>query len=75
MPLKLIQPTIHLSIIQRLRPLTHTLKQQRLRIHFRIHTQNIQHDPRRRTVVPTSNDVPIADDKDELALVVVVESG
>lgn len=73
MTLKLVQPGVYLSIIQSLRPLSYTPKQQRLRIPIRIHPQDIQSNPRRRPVVPASNNVPIADDEDEFPLVIVIE--
>jgi hypothetical protein len=74
MPLELIKTRIDLAIIQRLRSFTHTLEQQGLHVEVGIHTENIENNPRRRPVVSATDDVTIADDENELALVVVVES-
>lgn len=74
MPLEFIKTRIHLSIIQRLRSLSNRFEQKRLRVQRGIYTQNIQHDPRCGTVIPTSNDIAIANDKDELPFIVVIQS-
>lgn len=73
MALELIQPRVDLAVIQSLATLTNTPKQQRLRVDIRIHTENIENDPRSRTVVPTTDDVSIADNEDELPLIIIVE--
>lgn len=75
MTLKLIQPRIDLRIIHLLAPLSNTLEQQRLRVQFRIHPNDIKHDPGRGSIVSRTDDVPIADDEDEFPFVVILEYG
>ncbi|TFK16673.1 hypothetical protein FA15DRAFT_412493 [Coprinopsis marcescibilis] len=73
MPITLIQPTIHLSHIMLLRLLSQTHKAQRLRVQIRIHPKNIQHNPRRRPIIPTPHNHPIANDQQRLALIIILE--
>ena len=75
MPLEFVQTRIYLPIIQRLTALTDTLEQERLRVDVRIHTENVEHDPWGRTIITRTDDVPVTDDENELALIVVVEGG
>lgn len=74
MPLKLVQTRIHLSIIERLRALSDRFEQKWFRVQRRIHTQNIQHDPRRSAVISTSNNITVANNKDKFAFIVIVQS-
>lgn len=75
MTLKLIQPRVHLSVIELLGSLPDGFKQKRLRIQLGVDSEDVEHDPRRRAVVPASNDVAVAEDEHELPLVVVLERG
>ena len=71
--LVLVQPRVHLAIINLFRTFANRSEHQRLRINLGVDTQNIQNDPRRRTVVPAPNDVAVTNDEHQLALVVIVK--
>lgn len=73
MTLKFIQSRIDLAIVQCPISLTNTLEQQRLRVQLGVDSKNVQHDSRSGTIISTTDDVAIADDEDELALVVIIE--
>ena len=73
MTLELVQTGIHLAIIQRPAAFTDTLEQERFWIQLGIDSEDVQHNPGGGAVITASDDVAIADDKYELALVIVVE--
>lgn len=75
MALELIQTGVNLPVVQLLRTLTNRLEQERLRIKLRVDTENIQDNARRGTVVTATDNIAVADDEDELSLVVVVQIG
>lgn len=68
-----VQPRIHLSIIQLLTSISNRLEHERLRLSFRINTQDIKGDLGCRSIVILSSDISITNDKDQSAFVVVVE--
>jgi hypothetical protein len=70
----LIQPRIDLSIIQLLAPFANTLEEQWLRVQRRIHPKDVEDDPGCRSIITRTDDIAVANDKDELALVVIVEN-
>jgi hypothetical protein len=70
----LIQTRIDFSIVQLLRSITDTLEHQWLGLSLWAHTQDIEHDLRCRLVVILSGDISVTNDKDESALVIVVEN-
>ena len=73
MTLKLVQSRVDLSVIELSRPFANRFEQQRLRIEFGIDPENIENDTRRRPVVTATDNVAVADDEDQLSLVVIVE--
>ena len=73
MAFELIQTRVDLAVIELLRAFTNGLVQKRFRIELRVHTEDVKHDTRRRAVVSSTNDVTVANDEDEFALVVVVQ--
>jgi hypothetical protein len=70
----LIQPRIDFSIVQLLRSITDTLEHQWLGLSLWAHTQDIEHDLGCRLVVILSGDISVTNDKDESALVIIVEN-
>ena len=74
MSLELVKTRIDLAIIQSLGTLADTLEQKGLDVKVRIHTKDIKNNPRRRPVISATDNVPIADDENEFALIVIVES-
>lgn len=56
------------------RSITDRLEAERLRVDRRIRTKNVEDDLRSRSVVSTSDDHSIANDEEQLPLVVVLES-
>ena len=72
-PLKLIQPRVNLSIIQRLRSFPNRLEQQRFRIQLWVNPKDIQNHSRSRPVIPTSDSIAIAKDEYELPPIVIVQ--
>lgn len=73
MTLKLVQTRVDLAVVELTRTLANGLVQKRLRIKLRVHTKNIEDDARRCAVVTCTDDVTVADDKDQLPLVIVVQ--
>ena len=73
MAFELIQTRVHLAIVELLRPLADGLVQEWLRIELRVDSKDVEDNTGRGAVVTSSDDVPVADDEDQLALVVVVE--
>jgi len=73
MTLKLVQSRVDLSVIELSRPFANRFEQQRLRIEFGIDPENVENDTRRRPVVTATDNVAVADDEDQLSLVVIVE--
>lgn len=73
MTLKLIESTVNLAVIQLLRAFANRLKQKRFRVELRIDAEQVKDDSWRRTVVTGTDNVTVAKEEDELALVVVVE--
>jgi hypothetical protein len=72
---KFVETGINLAVVQLLGAFANRFKQKWFRINLWINTENIQHNPRGGTVVPTTNDITVADDEHEFAFVIVVESG
>lgn len=75
MSLKLVQPRVHLRIIQLFTPLSNTLEQQGFGINLGVHPEDIEHDPGCRPIITGPDDIPITDDEDELPLVIVLQHG
>lgn len=75
MALKLVEPRVDLSVVELARSFTDRLEQQGLWVKFGIDSEDIEDDTRGRPVVAATDDVAVADDKDQLSLVVIVEGG
>ena len=74
MALEFVEAGIYFAVVEGLCALADRLEEQRLRVELRINAQDVENDTRSRAIVATTDDVAIADDEDELALVVVLEA-
>ena len=74
MSLEFVEAGINFAVVESLCALADRLEEQRLRVELRINAQDVENDTRSRAIVATTDDVAIADDEDELALVIVVQS-
>lgn len=74
MAFKLVQARIDFPVIQRLGTLTNRFEQQRLRVELRVNAENVQNNSGRRTIVTTTDDIAIANDENQLAFVIIIES-
>jgi hypothetical protein len=72
--LEFIETRVDFAIIERLGTFTDRFEQERFGIEFRVNAKDIQHDSRGRPIVPTTDNVAIANNEQQLPLVVVVES-
>ena len=74
MSLEFVEAGINFAVVESLCALADRLEKQRLRVELRINAQDVENDTRSRAIVATTDDVAIADDEDELALVVVLKA-
>ena len=74
MALEFVEAGIYFAVVESLCALADRLEEQRLRVELRINAQDVENDTRSRAIVATADDVAIADDEDELALVVVLKA-
>ena len=73
MPLVLVQSRVHFGIINLLASLADRFEEERFRVKFGVDAENVEDDPRCGSVITGSDDIPVANDKDEFSLVVVIE--
>jgi hypothetical protein len=73
MSLELVKSGVDFSVVELPRAFTDRLEQQGLGIELGVDTENVQHNSRGRAIVSASDDISVANDKDQLALVVVVQ--
>lgn len=73
MPFELVEPRVDFAIVQCLRSFTYRFEQQRFWIKLRVNSKDIHHNPWRGSIVPTTDDVTVADNEDQFAFVVVFE--
>jgi len=71
--LELVKSGVDLSIVELPGTFTDRLEQQGLGIEFRVDAENVQNNSRGRTIVAASNDISVANDKDQLALVIIIQ--
>ena len=71
----LVEPRIHLRIVDLLATFSDTLEQERFRVELRVYTEDIEDDSRRGSVVSGPDDVSVTNDKYEFPFVVIVQYG
>ena len=74
MSLEFVEAGIDFAVVESLCTLADRLEEQRLWVKLRVDAQDVEDDARSCAIVATTNDVAIADDEDELALVVVLKA-
>lgn len=69
-----VQARVNLSIVELLRSLPDGLEHEGFRIpRCRINAKDVQHNVRRGSFVATTDDIAIADEEDQLPLIIVVQ--
>ena len=74
MTFELVETGVDLAVVESLHTLSNRLHPERLRIQLRVDAKDVEDDAGCGAVVASTNNVTVADDEDELSLIVIVES-
>lgn len=73
MTLELIESRVDLAVVERLGAFADRLEKKWFRIQLRVDAEDVQHDTGGCAIISATNDIPVADDEDQLTLVVILE--